>query len=1173
MNKPAIKNFAITARRKLIASIQERLKFYQIQPNNSPDPTKESETYKLPNNQFLTESENQQRNTIIQKITEQGYDLFIEEVAYTWFNRILAIRFMEVNDYLPFKTRVLSSEILGKSEPDIITNVYEFLDDLSLNPEKVEIYITQNEPENLYRHVFLKVCNSLGEILPNLFESLEDYTELLLPNTMILEDSVIQDLINIIPEENFNIETGGQIEIIGWLYQYYNTEPKEKVINIYKGNVKKSDIPVATQLFTTDWVVKYMVENSLGKYYLDRNPNSPIKNDFKYLMPELKSEKITYEDVPMESIKVLDNAMGSGHILVYAFEILMKMYEEKGYSQRDAVKLILEHNIYGLEIDKRAHQLAYFSLMMKARQYDRRFLTRGIEPMVYEFIETTENIEHLINAQFSNGKHIFDSFKNAKELGSIIKVDWTVEEVDSLLQVELTAENAEFYGESYQNLLQILKIAKVMAQKYEAVITNPPYLNKFGLGLKAHLTRYFNDVKTDLFSVFVKNNSNLLIESGYASFMTPNVWLFLSSYETLRKFIVEHMHLKYLIHFEHHAYYSEAHVPICTFVIKNTLVQSPSSFIRLVDFLGGGMPIQKMYAEKAMNDPSVDYFHSIDLNILKAIPELPFAYWLSKKALAPYLESKPLIKEIASPKAGLTTGDNNIYQRYWYEVSSNKIGYGYKDISETEQGIHKWFPCNSGSEFRRWSIKKDIVVNWEFNGKELKSFKNASGKLASRPQNTQFYFKEGITWNKISTALLGVKFKVSGAIFDDTSRSAFPTKKKDSIYIIGLMNSVVTIEYLKALNPTMSFTNGDIQRIPYVYEESRVLEVESLVQDNIKISKEDLDSFETSWDFTAHPFVTVPNSGRLLDSFSNWEAVCASRFENLKQNEEELNRIFIDIYGLQEELTPEVEDKYVSISLADATRDAKSFVSYLMGILMGRYSVDTPGLAFAGGAIDFSNFETFKPDKDGILMLTDTEYFEDDIMVRIKELLGILFGPETIEENMEWLTTALGVKGNLSPDELLRKYLMTDFMKDHVQTYKKRPIYWLFQSGKLNGFKALVYMHRYDDTTIAKLRTDYLHPLERKYEGEIQRLDNMLAFDSITPSEKNNATKLKQKVIKQLDECRAYDLIVKHLADLRVGIDLDDGVKVNYQKFQDIKLAETSSGKAVTGNLLYPIKM
>lgn len=1177
MNKAAIKKFAVEARKKLITSVKDKAALIGITKEDITKAISSGADYAVFPTQIGIETtlfgkELKQRENLVNRINEKGYESVMEEVAYTWFNRIIAIRFMEVNDYLPSRIRVLSSESKGKFEPDIVTQAPNI--DLDLSQHEVEEIIAmkeQNQLDKLFRMLFIKQCNELGELLPELFENTSkdnrDYTEILLDISFTNEDGVIRDLLKI-EEEDFL----DAVEIIGWMYQYYNEERRDEVINIYKGEVKKEDIPAATQLFTTDWVVRYMVDNSLGKYWLERNPSSKIKEKLEYFLEgniSIVDERITPED-----IKFLDPCMGSGHILVYAFDVLMAIYNECGYSQKDAAKLIIQKNLYGIDIDDRAYQLAYFAIMMRARKYNRKILREHVVPNLCSIqesdglttLEDSSEQPRVDDLYIEVTNYLIDVFRNAKEYGSLLNIN--PGNYDSLqYYIENLKKNSELnlFSATWNNKMttvmpDLIKQAKILTEKYDIVVTNPPYLNKMDSKLKAFVNENFRNYSGDLFSAFMYRNFSFCKPKGYCAFMTPFVWMFIKTYEKLREFIINNKSISSLIQMEYCAF-EEATVPVCTFVLKNARDDEKGIYIKLSDFRGG-MEVQRQKVLEAILDKACGYAFVVSAESFSKIPGIPIAYWVSDKMLRAYLEGVSL-KSIASPKAGLATGDNNLFQRLWYEVEFDKIGLGYLDVTETENGKHKWFPCNSGGEFRKWSTNDEYVVNWQYDGLVIKNYRNSNGKIASRPQNTNYYFKEGLTWNKLSSSKFAVKFKRSGYIFDDTSRSAFIEEESRLYYIIGFLCSSVAYEYLKFLNPTMSFTNGDLERLPIIINDYKKPEIDKLVKRNIQISKADWDRCETSMDFSKHPLIQA--KGCISDAFEVWNQFAEQQYAVLKANEEELNRIFIDIYGLQDELTPEVDDKDVTIRKADLKRDIRSFISYAVGCMFGRYSLDVEGLAYAGGEWDARKYKTFIPDADNIIPITDEEIFEDDIVVRFAEFVKIVYGEETLEENLDFIATALGNKGKTSR-EIIRNYFLKDFYPDHVKIYQRRPIYWMFDSGKENGFKALIYLHRYNEDTVGRVRTDYLHKVQTVIENAIDRCDIVTESDA-SPSDKAKAVKRKEKLVKQLAETRLYDQAIAHIALKRIPLDLDDGVIVNYAKFQGIEVA-TEGKKPVKINLL-----
>ena len=1248
MDKTAIKNFSIWARNKLISDITYKAGLLGITEEGIkdalPQSTQDAEFYDIGTKEpyAIHGEEMKQRKelvSVIQKKASQleykdAYQNVIEEVAYTWFNRLIAIRFMEVNDYMPAHIRVLSSESIPskdgwtKLEPDLVTTPFDA--EIKFTQQETE-HIMQmkndNQVDALFRFLFIKQCNSLNAYLPKLFEKTSDYTELLLNVSVTDQDGIVYHLTHDIKEDDFNIsnigEDGkptGQVEIIGWMYQYYNTEPKDEVFALLKKNVKitKERIPAATQLFTPDWIVRYMVENSVGRLWLEGHENEILKRGWKYYLDEaeqeadveeqLKAIREEYKNIKPEEIKVIDPCMGSGHILVYAFDVLMQIYESYGYSQRDAAKSIVENNIYGLDIDDRAFQLAYFAIMMKARSYNRRFLTLGIEPNLCAIQESNgiqydkDMGEFLLSEEHRETlQYLLHTFVDAKEYGSILNVE--KRDYDGFLKAwEVTAEQTAsnvvmllWYNEWNQVVPVLAKQAKILSQKYDVAVTNPPYMgiSNGNVKLNEFVKKNYPDSKSDLFAVFIERCGQMIKENRYQAMITQHAWMFLSSFEKLRAKLqmVDMVNMAHLGARAFEEIGGEV-VQTTSFVMrKSHIAEYKGTYCRLIE------PTTQKGKEE-MYLAGENCYTAVQDNFTK-IPGSPVAYWVSDKALQNYKIGK-LMGEIAAPCAGLATGDNNIFQRIWYEVSYDNIGFGVKDCSETLNRKEKWYPCNSGGEYRKWSTDDIMIVNWKNDGEEIRNFRNKSGKIASRPQNTQRYFKRGLTWNKLSTVHFAVKYKKEGYIFDDTSRSAFPQEGIELFYLVGVLCSCISSHYLEALNPTMSFTNGDIIRIPVCFCNDGKREcINEIVENNVIISKSDWDSFELSWNYKKHPLVKLAkktiyknnekSSYRIVDAFFWWENECNTRFHNLKANEEELNCIFIDIYGFQDELTPEVEDKDVTVRKADLGRDIRSFISYAVGCMFGRYSLDQEGLMFAGGdmkdlytyygatsvdtatiQLDEKNafeesktpfyylpvegkepLECWKVVADNIIPITSEEYFTDDIVNRFVEFVKIVYGAQTLEENLDFIAQALGNKGD-SSREVIRNYFLKDFYADHLKVYQKRPIYWLFDSGKQNGFKALIYMHCYNADTIGNLRVDYLHRMERIYESEINRMQDTID-NSSNAREITAASKRKEKLQKQLKECQEYDEKIGHLALSRIEIDLDDGVKVNYEKVQTAK--------------------
>ena len=1203
MNKTAIKNFAIWARRKLITDITYSAGLIGVSDKGIATPLPQSK----PDLQFFdigTKNYSEvsgkgvaQRSALVSAIKSRertsdyktAFQNVIEEVAYTWFNRLIAVRFMEVNDYLPSRVRVLSSETPKKNEPDFVTTPFDT--DLDFTPyerDRVMQLKDETELDELFRMLFIKQCNKLNDILPELFEKTDDYSELLLTIAFTDKDGVVYHLTHDISEDDFNVSKEGQVEIIGWLYQYYNTEPKDEVFALLKKNVKitKERIPAATQLFTPDWIVRYMVENSLGRLWVEGHPNDALKAGWKYYLEEAEQEpsvqaqleqiRAEYRAIQPKDIQIIDPCMGSGHILVYAFDVLMQIYEAQGYTQRDAARFIIEKNLYGLDIDRRAYQLAYFAVMMKARQYNRRILNDGIKPNLYAIQDSGAFSKDIIEfVADGNNKlriamqSIKDDLTNATEYGSIIDVA----PVDfAALYSRFGVIKETFYEDIMSQLSQkicvetvfpIIKQAQCMAQKYHVVCTNPPYMGSSGMSAKLsdYVKTQYPDSKADLFSCFMERADSFVSTNGFTSLITMESWMFLSSFENLRqkincsKTIINMVHMPYLgkggtslgINFGTAAVImKKGYVPSYTAQYEYTVYFECDS---------EGVPF--VFPTKN------ERWKTAKQSDFSKIPGSPIAYWVSDSLLAAFQYGKRL-KDNGDTRQGMATSDNNRFLRFWYEVSNKKIGYGYTSPSDAASSTMKWFPYNKGGAYRKWYGNQDYVLNYEHDGKEVKGYATSLYKTPSRTiKSMSEYFKPCLSWSKVTTVDIAFRFFPAGFIFDVAGCCIFYTSDDKLKYDFGFLNSNVCGSILKMISPTMNYEAGHIASMPIVLAESAKNDVLNLVDSNIEISKSDWDVYENSWEFIRHPLITVRNNiafgqftearrekvaSHLSECFKEWESQCTKRFCQLKSNEEELNRIFINIYGLQNELTPEVEDKDVTVRKADLGRDIRSLISYAVGCMFGRYSLDVDGLAYAGGEWDGSKYKSFIPDADNCIPITDEEYFEDDIVGRFVAFIRTVYGAETLEENLDYIAKALGNKGNTSR-EIIRSYFLNDFFKNHCQIYQKRPIYWLFDSGKQNGFKALVYMHRWNADTTGNVRVEYLHRTQRVYEKEIERMQETID-NSRNAREVSAAEKRKEKLIKQLKEAKDYDAKIAHLALSRIDIDLDDGVKVNYEKVQ-----------------------
>ena len=1152
MDKNAIKKFAVWARTELIARVSLKGVEYGITEDNIEAANADSVGGKV-----LTADEKKQRQALIAEINDKGYKQVMEEVAYTWFNRFSALRFMEVNGYLPSHVRVFTDEE-NNFKPQIITEAIH-LDLDGLDMEKVYELKDAEKTEELYKYLLIVQCNALNKILPGMFQKIADYTELLLPDNLLREGSVIQQMIELIPEDDWK----DAVQIIGWLYQYYNSEKKDDVFAALKKNVKitKENIPAATQLFTPDWIVRYMVENSLGRLWLEGHPDvkeqllpteeeqsayaagnrDPEDTKWHYYLEEAEQEpevqaqlaeiRKEYAALTPDQLKVIDPCSGSGHILAYMFDVLMKIYESYGYTTREAVASIVENNLYGLDIDDRAAQLAYFAVMMKARQYDRRFFSRGIQPHVYAIVESN-HVDKFAVDYFYNGDAkltaamdtIIKELHDAKEYGSILTV--TPQDWSALYDrfAEITEDINMSRETALRELLPLVQVAETLAQKYDVVVTNPPYMGSSGMSIKLsdYVKSDYPDSKSDLFAVFIERCGQMTKKNGCQAMITQHAWMFLASYENIRKKISKKAIIN-MAHLGARAFEEIGGeiVQTTSFVIGNTFLNNYlGTYCRLVD------PTTQTGKEELFIKGKERYI-SNQLRFQK-IPGEPIAYWISEQFANCY--DNELLEKVAFSDGQILTGNNDKYLKLLWEVNAHDIE------------ARKWAVHAKGGEFRRWYGNIDTVV--KFDPITIQHYKR--DKIARFPKD-EILFRRGITWTLVSmNPLFGVRELGKNLTFNKAAATILFNDETIIDYVLGFLNSKVSQALLRIINPTMNNNIKDILNMPFIKDMNFYPQVKSLVQYNISISKQDWDAFETSWDFQKHPLLRKVST--IAEAFDQWQTECNDRFNQLKANEEKLNRIFIDIYGLQDELTPEVEDKDVTVRKADLGRDIRSFISYAVGCMFGRHSLDADGLVYAGGEWDNSKYSSFAADKDNIIPICDDEYFEDDIVGLFVEFVKTVYGVDTLDENLKFIADALGGKGQ--PKDVIRNYFLNDFYKDHCKIYQKRPIYWLFDSGKKNGFKALIYMHRYQPDTIARIRTDYVHEQQARYRTAIADLEQRMV--NASTGERVKLNKKLNTLQAQDTEIRIYEEKIHHLADQMISIDLDDGVKKNYAIFDTV---------------------
>ncbi|QDY42816.1 BREX-1 system adenine-specific DNA-methyltransferase PglX [Candidatus Pantoea soli] len=1135
---------------------------------------------------------------------EQGFDVLVERSAYTWFNRLCAIRYMERHGYLDHGFHVLSHPD-NPTGFEVLDHVPEVAESLGLDKARlVEMKLSGNQDEDLYRELLLGQCHALHRAMPFLFEAVDDEAELLLPDNLTRTDSILRNLVDDIPPEDWD-----QVEVIGWLYQFYISEKKDAVIGKV---VKSEDIPAATQLFTPNWIVQYLVQNSVGRQWLQTYPDSPLKSKMAYYIepaeqtPEVLAQlaTITPSSIEPESIKVIDPACGSGHILIEAYNVLKNIYEERGYRGRDIPQLILENNIFGLDIDDRAAQLSGFALMMMARQDDRRIFSREVRLNILSlqeslhldiaklwqqlnfhqqsqtgtigdmFADNTE-LAHTDSPEYQLLMRTLKLFVHAKTLGSLIQVPHEEEAelktfLDALYRLEQEGDIQQ--RAAAKAFIPYIQQAWILAQRYDAVVANPPYMGSKGMNseLKDFARNNFPNSKSDLFAMFIERGFLWLKKAGFNSMVTMHSWMFLSSFENMRANILDNYTIETMVHMSN-GVMKIAFGTNATVFRKNYIPAYNGSFsyIENDDINEKGFP--KSFPIKN------DRLKSSNTIELKKIPGNPIAYWIKDSFKNMFLNGKPFGK-IAQAKKGLSTGNNDLFLRNWYEVSYSKINTEKKKNISSQK---KWYPLTKGGEFRRWFGNKINIINWENNGADLKNYPGAVIR------NPNHYFQPGLTWNDISSGKFSMRYHDEYGIFEGKGPMAF---SKDNLILLAYMNSKVAQSFLSFLCPTMNFNIGDISRIPFIsLQKSKEEEIKNNTKEILDIYKKDWDSHELSWDYKGHIVCHKTQCPSMKNEYLAWRDQADKIMKKCIYLEEENNYLFVEQYSLQEEIGVSIDKSDITLlsnpyyrygeNLNDAELNSRlvsdntvEIISYSIGCMMGRYSLDREGLIYAHeGNQGFADlvaegaYKTFPADDDGILPLMDDAWFDDDVTSRVKEFVLTVWGEEHLQENLEFIAEslclyAISPKKGESALDTIRRYLSTQFWKDHLKMYKKRPIYWLFSSGKEKAFECLVYLHRYNDATLARMRTEYVVPLLARYQANIDRLN-----EQIDTSSGGEATRLKRErdsLNKKFNELRSFDDRLRHYADMRITLDLDDGVKVNYGKFGDL-LADV---KAITGN-------
>ena len=1221
MNKTSLKLFAIEARNELMEKMRTRLDILGITKNGIEKAKVVGREVEINGSLYPKES----YNSLVRKYKQIGYEELVEESAYTWFNRLTALAFMEANEYIEEKM-IFNNGL--KNEPGIIDNYYDFEFFKNLDAELQKEFHdlrdenTANSIEKLYSILVEEKCEELSAIMPFIFKKKGTYSDILFPTGLLLENSLLVRIREEIGKE-------APIELIGWLYQFYNSEKKDEIF-AKKERISKENVPAVTQLFTPDWIVKYMVENSLGKLALESTGiNENLKDNWKYYIEselDKNSEKIKIEDV-----KILDPAMGSGHILVYAFDLLFEMYENLGWSTKDSVLSILKNNLYGLEIDERAGQLASFALMMKAREKFSRLFSVLKREEAFKLntliIEESNNLSEKIKNKLkdnnlNNLSKIIEDFKDAKEYGSILKLETidreTLEKEFNLLKESLNNEqgtlifNEDELNISIEEDLELIEnlIAQHIAltNKYEAVVTNPPYMGGKGFStkLKAYVEKNYKDSKSDLFAVFIERCNEFTKKNCYTSMITMQSWMFLSSFENLRKNIIEKTEIKSLLQLG----YGVIGIAFGTtaFSLKKSLPnENKGNYFRMFDKIAQNIQTVDCATlfRIAKNNDSFRYKfdeysseNKISENIesnnkgnlikfqakqkdFEKIPGSPIAYWVSDK-IREIFEKNQKLGEFTESGGRIKTHNDGKYLRFFWEIKSIDFN-------------RKYFLCNRGGEFRKWYGNLESTINWSEEAKE--EYKSHGGMY-----NLKFENKIGITWGNVTSLLPSYRIKRKDSKYNSGAPTIFlQNEKVDLEYLLAFLNTKFSIFCINLINPTLNSPVGEILKLPIIFPDTieNKKKINSLLQQNIDISKEEWDSRETSWDFEK---LSLVDGKDLRTAFENYCSHWRDNFVQLHKNEEELNRLFIEIYELQDEMDEKVSFDDITILKKEAkiveidsskTREfssesekylydrgvslefnkdelVKQFLSYAIGCIMGRYSTDKPGLIMANSddVLELSSnkflvkdangdirqeVETeFLPDEFGILPITAEKDFSNDIVERVKEFVKFVYGEESLKDNLNFIAEALGNKDNKSAEEIIRIYFIKDFYADHLQRYQKRPIYWLMNSGKKNAFSCLFYMHRYEPLTVARVRADYLIHYQEMIENKRKFIERQLYDEDISAKEKKNVEKELKDLDILLKELREYANKVKHIAEQKITLDLDDGVNVNYEKLEAI---------------------
>lgn len=1134
MDKAVLRNFAIESRKDLMEKIDRKIKLFYIDEEFKKD--NRGDVIVLSNDKHtltLTRDEDLNRDKLIKRIVELGYNQVVEEAAYTWFNRIIAIRYMELHDYLPLTNtnqslgiRILSSQD-NTVEPEILKFSNLSNRDLDISFD-LNVYTGFKNEDEKFKYVLLLVCKKISKVIPQIFGGITDYIDLLIPDNMLNDNGFINNVINNISVDNFS-----EVEIIGWLYQYYNQTEKDRVISAKKAK-SKNDLAYATQLFTPDWIVKYMVDNSLGRYWIKNSNSSELESKMNYYIKGLEETNIN-KNINLEKIKIIDPCCGSGHILVYAFDILYNMYLECGYNKREIAYLILKNNLFGLDIDDRAGQLSILSVLLKAREYDKDIFNKDIiSKMNIMSICDTENFPHSLLDELSpNSKSLAEelvvTFRHAKEIGSLLKIE---PKDYSILENEIMTLNNIFTYELRDRIIPLISLAKILSNKYEAIVTNPPYLSNNAMtpSLKDYVFDKYQITKTDLFACFIDRCNELITEDGYSALVTMQSWMFLSSFSDFREKIINNYNIKSLMHMDNNVMHIAFGTCATIFEKKNSKSTKGMYFeIKNQNLTDDDIP----YEFPVLNNVNV----LKEIDDFKKIPGLNIAYWITDNLLDAFENGKPF-SEYADMFQGIITGDNEKFLRLWYELDINKISLHESKMSDIDLSQKYWIPYNKGGSFRKWYGNQDYVVNWK-NGPD--------DKTRGKKSFENYYLREYVSWSYITSSTLASRYFPKGFLWD-VAGSGFFDKTNNMKYLHALLGSIVGINILKIINPTINYQVENVAVIPVLFPDvNSKNKIELLVDECIRLSKKDWDSCEISWDFKSPSYIKTGNLNQLFDNYIN---ECKYDYDICNKNEEEINQILLNTYNFKDNKY-KVNDTTIRIPTKKAL--VKELISYSVGCMFGRYSVDNSGLIFGGGTYDDKKYITIVPDSDNIIPISDdsTIYYNDDLVGRFEEFIKKVFGAENYNKNIEFIAEMLGKKGTELSEETIRRYFAIDFYSDHLKLYQKRPIYWMFDSGKKNGFKCLVYLHRYNEQIVSKIRTKYLHNTISIYQRIVEEIDYKLNNEELNITDKRELQNKKADLNGKIAECNEYEEMVGNVANKMIKLDLDDGVFANYAKFVD----------------------